>query len=185
MTVKLAAMIAATLVATGTAAGSVVPAMADPTDDPNDQVLPEGVPEGIFAYHQEGGEPDVWTVMPLCVHVVGEGRVPLKHRVGCKLQVESEAGVAGSFRLVGDRWSMTTLNPGGLECSDGTTTATDDTYAFDLALNGELSSAHNYACGQQPGIDRKPFTLAFVSPLPNPVIHYPLHCQDNIQHLCS
>lgn len=183
---KLAAPLAAVAVA-GAAMASAIPAVADPpAGDVNDDVLPEGVPEGVYAYYQDGGgTPDVWTVTALCVHVVGQGRVPLKHRIGCKLQVESEDGLAGAFRLTNDQWTLTTLNPAGMKCPDGSRAPTDDTYAFDLGLNGTLSSAHSQVCGQQPGITRHPFTLSYVAPLPKPVIHYPLHCQDNIQHLCS
>jgi hypothetical protein len=179
---KFAAMLATAVVAAG--AGAAFPAAADPSDDPNDDSLPEGVPEGTYTYSQPGASEDTWTITPLCVPVVTEGRVPAKHKIGCKLQIDSDS-IAGAFRLVNDRWSMTTDRSNGMKCSDGTKSPATLTYEFDNALNGTYSVSHNRVCGMQPGIERQPFTLSYVGPLDSPVIHYPLHCQDNMQHLCS
>ncbi|OHV00588.1 hypothetical protein [Mycobacterium talmoniae] len=153
--------------------GSAIPARAD-------EVI-----EGVYTYTQDGVAPQTWTITPLCVPVVGDGRVPLELPVGCKLQVNSTAANTGSFQLVGGRWTYSTTAPHGFSCPDGSTAPTTETYSFDDSLNGTYSSAHNEVCGSRPAIARHPFTLTFVAPLPNPVSRYPLNCQDNPQHLCS
>ena len=169
---KFAGTLTATVLVAG-ALGSAAPAAAD-------EVI-----EGIYTYNQDGAAPATWTITPLCVPVVGDGRVPLELPVGCKLQVRSSAANTGAFQLVGGKWTYSTNVVGGFSCPDGTSTPTTDTYSFDDSLTGTYSSAHNQACGARPAIDRHPFTLTFVAPLPNPVTRYPLNCQDNPQHLCS
>lgn len=165
--------------ATTAAAGLAAPAVAD---DP----APEGTLEGVYTFNQQGTTAN-WKIYPLCVPTVGDGRVPLNLAVGCKLQVESDGipGQAGAYRLVNGRWTYSTPLLAGKRCANGRTVASEETYQFDTSLNGTYSQAHNAVCGGQPGIDKAPFTLTYVGPLPVPVIHYPLTCQDTPVHLCS
>ncbi|HEX7322554.1 MAG TPA: hypothetical protein VF299_06395 [Mycobacterium sp.] len=151
-------------------------------DDP----APEGTVEGIYTFSRDG-ESSTWKITPLCVPIVGDGRIPLELAAGCKLQVESygAAGQSGLYSMVGGRWTYSKSLLTGLTCSDGKGAATIETYQFDPALNGQYTQSHNAVCGMQPALEKKPFTLTFVSPLPNPPIHYPLTCQDNPIHLCS
>ena len=174
--VRRATVLAAAAVAVLAAAA---PAAAD---DP----APEGTLEGLYLFNQEGTTAR-WKIYPLCGPTVGDGRVPLNLAVGCKLQVESDGvpGQAGAYRLVGGRWTYTTPLLAGRTCPDGRKVASQETYQFDTSLNGTYSHAHNAVCGEQPGIEKHPFTLTYLGPLPVPVIHYPLTCQDNPQHLCS
>lgn len=169
------AMTAAAGLATGLAAEAAA-------DDP----APEGTLEGVYIFNQEGTTAN-WKIYPLCVPTVGDGRVPLHLVVGCRLQVESDGipGQAGSYKLVNGRWTYSTPLLAGRRCPDGHTVASQETYQFDTYLNGTYSHAHNAVCGEQPGIEKHLFTLTYVGPLPIPVIHYPLTCQDNPIHLCS
>lgn len=157
------------------------PAVAD------DDAAPEGTLEGVYKFNQEGGGSANWKIYPLCVPTVGDGRVPLHLAVGCKLEVESDGipGQAGGYRLVSGRWTYTTPLLAGHRCPDGHTVASQETYQFDTSLNGTYTHAFNAVCGGQPGLEKHPFTLTYVGPLPAPVIHYPLTCQDNPIHLCS
>ncbi|MEO8815054.1 MAG: hypothetical protein ABI307_07555 [Mycobacterium sp.] len=177
--VKFARGLVAVAAAAATALGATAVAVAD---DP----LPEGALEGIYTFHQNGASA-TWKIYPLCVPTVGPGRVPLQLAVGCKLQVESDGaiGQSGAYRLAGGRWTYSIPLLAGKKCANGHTVATEETYQFDTALNGTYSQAHNAVCGGQPGIDKTPFTLTYVGPLPVPVNRYPLTCQDNPVHLCS
>lgn len=173
MIVKLAAALATAVVLSGASVGSAGPAGAD-------QVI-----EGVYTYTQEGAAPATWNIAPLCVPVVGDGRVPLELPVGCKLQINSSAGNTGAFALTGGKWTFSTIRPDGVTCPDGGVAPATETFSFDDSLNGTFSSARSMVCGLQPAIDKHPFTLTFVAPLANPVTRYPLNCQDNPIHLCS
>lgn len=164
-------------------AASVGPAVEAGADD---DALPEGTLEGIYTFN-EGANTARWKIYPLCVPTVGDGRVPLQLAVGCRLQVESDGppGQAGSYRLFNGRWSYRTPLLAGTRCADGTMAGSEEMYQFDTSLNGTYTHSHNAVCGLQPGLETHPFTLTFVSPLPNPVVRYPLTCQDNPVHLCS
>lgn len=153
----------------------------------DDDAAPEGTLEGIYTYSQSDGYTATWKIYPLCVPTVGDGRVPLHLAIGCKLQVESDgiAGQAGAYRLANGQWTYRTPMLAGYKCSDGRTAGSEEMYQFDTSLRGTYTQSHNAVCGLQPGLDKRPFTLTFVSPLPNPVVHYPLTCQDNPVHLCS
>lgn len=88
-------------------------------------------------------------------------------------------------RLTGSQWTAVTNNPDGLQCPEGSTAPTRDTYTFDDAtLAGTHTSTHNAACGGQPGMIKTPFTLTFVEPLPIPVEHYPLVYEPAGLRLC-
>lgn len=153
----------------------------------DDDAAPEGTLEGVYRYSQADGGTETWRIYPLCVPTVGDGRVPLHLAVGCKLQVEStgKPGQSGAYRLSNGRWTYRMPLLAGTRCPDGTTAASDEMYVFDTSLNGSYTHSHNAVCGMQPGLDKHPFTLTYLSPLPHPVIHYPLTCQDNPIHLCS
>lgn len=161
---------------------TLVPAAPAAADDP----APEGTLEGVYTFNQDGTTAN-WKIYPLCVPTVGDGRVPLNLAVACKLQVESDGipGQAGAYKLVSGRWTYSTPLLAGRKCSDGRTVASQETYQFDTSLNGTYTQAFNAVCGGQAGLEKHPFTLTYVGPLPVPVIHYPLTCQDNPQHLCS
>jgi hypothetical protein len=167
-------------IAMAAGAGLAVEAGAD------DDAAPEGTLEGVYTYNG-AGTTATWKIYPQCVPTVGDGRVPLHLAVGCKLQVESDGipGQAGAYRLSNGLWSYHTPLLAGKKCPDGRTSGSEEMYQFDTSLLGTYTQSHNAVCGQQPGLDKHPFTLTFVSPLPNPVIHYPLTCQDNPIHLCS
>ncbi|WP_154677668.1 hypothetical protein [Mycolicibacter icosiumassiliensis] len=177
---KLVRGLVALAAAMTAANGLAVPAGAD------DDAIPEGTLEGVYTYN-DGHTTATWRIYPLCVPTVGDGRVPLHMAVGCKLQVESSGppGQAGAYRLSNGRWTYKTPLLAGTKCSDGSTAGSDEMYQFDTSLNGTYTQSHTAVCGLQPGLEKRPFTLTFVSPLPNPVIHYPLTCQDNPVHLCS
>ena len=176
-------MFARGLVAVAAAAATALGAAAvAAADDP----APEGTVEGVYTY-TESGSSATWKITPLCVPTVGPGRVPLQLAVGCKLQVESDGipGQSGAYRLVGGQWTFSTPLLAGKKCPNGRVVASEETHQFDTSLNGTYTQAHNAVCGGQPGLDKTPFTLTFVSPLPNPVNRYPLTCQDTPVHLCS
>lgn len=178
---KLVRGLVAFAVAMTAATGLAVDAGAD------DDAIPDGTLEGVYKFSQEGGGTATWRIYPLCVPTVGDGRVPLHLAVGCKLQVESNGppGQAGAYRLSNGRWTYRTPLLAGMRCADGHTAASEEMYQFDTSLQGTYTQSHSAVCGQQPGLEKHPFTLTYVSPLPNPVIHYPLNCQDNPVHLCS
>lgn len=178
---KLVRGLAASVLALAASTGLAVPAGADDGDP-----LPEGTLEGIYAY-QGAGTTARWKIYPLCVPTVGDGRVPLNLAIGCRLQVESDGppGQAGSYRLSNGRWSYRTPLLAGTKCPDGSMAGSEEMYQFDTSLSGTYTHSHNAVCGLQPGLETHPFTLTFVSPLPNPVVRYPLTCQDNPIHLCS
>ncbi|WP_046316724.1 hypothetical protein [Mycobacterium sp. UM_Kg1] len=177
---KLIRGLMAVAVAMTAVTGLAAPAAAD------DDAAPEGTLEGVFTYTQ-GNTTATWRIYPLCVPIVGDGRVPLHLAIGCKLQVESNGppGQAGAYKLSNGQWTYKTPILAGTRCSDGTTAASEEMYQFDTSLRGTYTHSHSAVCGMQPGLEKHPFTLTFVSPLPNPVIHYPLTCQDNPIHLCS
>lgn len=176
--VKLARSLAALAVA---AAATAPVAAANPGDP-----APEGTVEGVYTF-QQGGQSATWRITPLCVPIVGDGRVPLELAIGCKLQIESDGipGQSGLYLLSGGRWTYSKPLLAGKRCPNGKTAATQETYRFDTSLNGTYSQSHNAVCGDQPGIDSHPFTLTYVGPLPYPVNHYPLNCQETPIHLCS
>ncbi|MEB3021753.1 hypothetical protein [[Mycobacterium] crassicus] len=152
----------------------------------DDDAAPEGTLEGVYTY-SGAGTTATWKIYPLCVPTVGDGRVPLKLAIGCKLQVESDGppGQAGAYRLSNGRWSFRMPLLAGMKCPNGKTAGSEEMYQFDTSLNGTYTQSHAAVCDMQPGLKTHPFTLTYVSPLPNPVIHYPLTCQDNPVHLCS
>lgn len=171
---KLMPMVSALLAAAGAVVVSAGPASAE-----SDLV------EGVYNVILDGSQVAIWTISPICVPVVGDGRVPLELPVGCGLAVLSSIGDTGTFRLTGGRWSYSAFVQGAIKCPDGASFPVHQTYAFDDSLNGTQTLTYNHACGQQPGIVRHPFTLSPIGPLPHPDNRYPLNCQDNPQHLCS
>ncbi len=74
-------------------------------------------------------------------------------------------------------WSLTYPQHEGVRRPDGSYAPSNDTYAFDDAtLTGTHTVTWTAECGMAPGLIRKPFTLAFLAPLPAPVTRYPLQC---------
>ncbi|MBS9534471.1 hypothetical protein KIH27_12830 [Mycobacterium sp. M1] len=173
--------IAALATAVGAAVALTPAAGANPGEP-----APEGTVEGVYTFSQ-GGARATWEITPLCVPTVGDGRVPINTAIGCKLQVVSDGklGQSGLYRLSGGRWLFSKPLLAGMKCPDGKIVATQETYEFDTGLNGLYTQAHNAVCGEAPGLNKQPFTLTYVGPLPFPVEHYPLNCMDNPLHMCS
>jgi hypothetical protein len=116
--------------------------------------------------------------------------------VACTLKVVSATDNKASFdltnlnwggdaRLTGGQWTLTTNKAEGLQCPDGTTTSTVDTYKFDdVSLTGTHTSLNNAVCGIPAGMRKSPFTLTYARPLPIPVDRYPLVCEPAGNRLC-
>lgn len=176
---KLIRGLVAVAVAMTAATGLAAPAAAD------DDAAPEGTLEGVFTYTQ-GNTTATWRIYPLCVPTVGDGRCRCTWRsaANCRSRATVRRGRPEPTGCPTD--SGPTRRPSWRRrCSDGTTAASEEMYQFDTSLRGTYTHSHSAVCGLQPGLEKHPFTLTFVSPLPNPVIHYPLTCQDNPIHLCS
>ena len=83
-----------------------------------------------------------WTILPICVNVVGDLRVPLQLPVACTLHITSATtsqithdlnslNWGGDARLTSGQWNLITNKVDGFLCPDGTTAPTVDTYSFD------------------------------------------------------
>lgn len=156
----------------------------------------EQVMEGVYTFNTPGMPPAEWTIFPICVPTVGDLREPLELPVACTLKVVSATSNKSSFdlnnlnwggdaRLSGGQWALTTRKEQGLECPDGSTAPTTDTYKFDdVTLTGTHTSLNPSICGVPAGMTKTPFTLAFARPLPIPVDRYPLVCEPAGNRLC-
>jgi hypothetical protein len=146
-----------------------------------DQVI-----EGVYNYVPSDGQPGTWTIMPSCVPVVGDLRVPLELPVACRLHVVASKGTpGGDAYLTNGVWTIQTNDPQGMRCPDGTWAPTTGTVTFDDAtLTGTRTVFHNDDCGLQPGKIDQSFTLSLRGPLPMPVERYPLDCEPAGLRIC-
>lgn len=172
--VRLIRALAAAAVFGLVALGLATPAHAD-------QVM-----EGIYTYSQDDGYTGTYTIFPSCVPTVGDLRVPLELPVACTLHVQASTGIeGGDARLTGAQWTYQKPIKDGLQCPDGSTAPTIETYKFDDAtMTGTRTVLHNADCGLPAGMTRYNFTLAFKDPLPIPVDRYPLKCEPGGLRLC-
>jgi hypothetical protein len=180
----IARLLGIAVVVAGSALGAASPASAD-------QVM-----EGIYTFNAEGMPPAEWTIYPICVPTVGDLREPLELPVACTLKVVSATNNKSTFvltnlnwggdaRLTEGQWTLTTRKEEGMQCPDGGTAPTVDTYKFDDAtLTGTHTSLNTTICGVQAGMTKAPFTLSFLRPLPIPVDKYPLVCEPAGNRLC-
>jgi hypothetical protein len=180
----IARLLGVVVVLAGVAVGTAGPSSAD-------QVM-----EGIYTFNTDGMPPAEWTIYPICVPVVGDLREPLELPVACTLKVVSATDNKSTFdltnlnwggdaRLTGGQWTLTTRKEEGLQCPDGGTAPTTDTYKFDdVTLTGVHTSLNPTICGVPAGMKKTPFTLTFARPLPIPVDRYPLVCEPAGNRLC-
>jgi hypothetical protein len=180
----IARALAVAVLLAGSALGSATPASAD-------QVI-----EGYYTYNAPGKPSATWAIWPICVNVVGDLREPLYLPVACTLNIASSTtdstthalsvqNFGGAARLTGFKWTFTTTKSEGMQCPDGSTAPTVETYAFDDAtLTGTHTISHNAVCGLRPGLTKEPFTLTFDRPLPIPAERYPLQCEPGGLRLC-
>jgi hypothetical protein len=180
----IARLLGVVVVLAGVAVGTAGPSSAD-------QVM-----EGIYTFNTDGMPPAEWTIYPICVPVVGDLREPLELPVACTLKVVSATDNKSTFdlnnlnwggdaRLTSGQWTLTTRKEEGLQCPDGSTAPTTDTYKFDdVTLTGVHTSLNQTICGVQAAMKKTPFTLTFARPLPIPVDRYPLVCEPAGNRLC-
>jgi hypothetical protein len=172
------------VVVAATALGTASPSSADQTM------------QGHYAYSAPGMPPASWTILPICVPVVGDWRVPLELPVACTLHVVSATkkettpelqslNWAGDAHLTGGVWEVIVNRSDGFQCPDGSSAPLFRTYQFDdVTMTGTLTATNNAGCGAPAGMTKTPFTLAFTGPLANPVEQYPLICEPAGLRLC-
>lgn len=150
--------------------------------------------EGNYTYTEAGYPQATWTFSPTCVPVC-QASSPECTRpfgaggpTGCTLHMSSstpehinrderQMNFGGTMRVVNDVWSLTTPQPEGVQCPDGSYAVSTDTYAFDDAtLTGTHTVTWTPQCGLQAGMTKTPFTLSYAGPLDAPVTRYPLQC---------
>jgi hypothetical protein len=131
--------------------------------------------QGIYTYTQAGLGAATWTIYPTCVpagctlHVVGETLD--------KGPESDSPPYGGDARPVNGIWTLPVNKIDGWTCPDGSTAPSQDIYRFnDATLSGTHTVTHGQVCGQQPGLTKAPFTLAYQGPLPIPVNQDPLIC---------
>ena len=84
----------------------------------------------------------------------------------------------GVAALQGGLWNLYFPTSKGIKCADGSTAPTEDTWWINpYLLTGTHTKTWKAACGLQPDMVKKPFSLVFKSPLPTPIDRFPLHCQ--------
>lgn len=152
-------------------------------------------PDGMYSFSEAGGPASTWKIYALCdapsrQRAIPDFTDPVIAADLCALNVvsttarlvtrqEKQANYSGRARLTSDLWTFQVPKADGVNCPDGTTAASTETYAFDdVSLAGTHTSMHGDVCGLQPAMTKKPFTLAFQGPLPNPVERYPLDCNE-------
>lgn len=152
-------------------------------------------PDGIYTFTEDGVPAGTWRISALCnapsrQRAIPDFTDPVIWADLCALNVVSStarnitaaeklANYSGRARLTGDLWTFQVGKANGVPCPDGSTAPSTDTYAFDdVTLTGTHTRIHGPVCGLQPGMTKTPFTLAFQSPLPNPIERYPLDCNE-------
>lgn len=180
----IARLLGAAVVVAGAALGTAGPSSAEQTM------------EGYYTFNAPGMPTAEWTIYPICVPTVGDLREPLELPVACTLKVVSATDNKSTFelnnlnwggdaRLTGGQWTLSTRKEEGLQCPDGSTAPTTDTYKFDdVTMTGTHTSLNIAECGVPAGMKKTPFTLAFARPLPLPVNKYPLVCEPAGNRLC-
>jgi hypothetical protein len=174
---------------------SVVPAVAVvalAVAAPSAAIVPPA--DGYYTLNEAGVPPAVWTMQSSCIQANGtraqsDYTDETIQTLGCVVQLTSaaqtkmtreERTLNFSVRavLTGDLWTFKVDNPEGMQCPDGSTALTGDTYAFDSATNaGTHTKIHGAVCGGQAGMEKTPFTLTFTGPLQPPVVdRFPDNC---------
>jgi hypothetical protein len=177
----------------GLTAAAVLALVALGTASPATAVGPP--PDGLYSFSEAGVPPATWKISALCdapsrQRAIPDFTDPLVAMNLCYVNVTSTtsrvisrgeklANYTGRARVTNDRWTFQVPRPDGVNCPDGSTAATTETYAFDdVSLTGTHTSIHGDVCGLQPAMTKTPFTLAFQGPLPVPVERYPLDCNE-------
>jgi hypothetical protein len=177
----------------GPTAAAVMTLVALGTASPAEALGPP--PDGMYSFSEAGVPSATWKIAALCdapsrQRAIPDFTDPVIAADLCALNVTSStprvisrqeklANYTGRARLTSDLWTFQIVKANGLSCPDGSTAPSTDTYAFDdVSLAGTHTSIHADVCGLQPAMTKTPFTLAFQSPLPNPVERYPLDCNE-------
>ena len=175
----------------GLTAAAVIALVALGTASPAEALGPP--PDGMYSFSEAGAPASTWKIYALCdapsrQRAIPDFTDPVIWADLCALNVvstttrlvtrqEKQANYSGRARLTSDLWTFQVPKPDGVNCPDGTTAASTETYAFDDgSLTGTHTSIHGDVCGLQPAMTKTPFTLAFQGPLPNPIERYPLDC---------
>jgi hypothetical protein len=174
----------ATAVALGIALTSAAPAHA---------VGPP--PDGTYSFDSPGVSGVTWLVTALCDQVNGSRYYkdysnPDIQADFCSLNIVSTTdekishsdavqNFSGRARLAGGLWTFQVGVPTGITCSDGSTGASTETYAFDdTTLAGTHTTLHGAVCGLQPEMKKQAFSLHPTGPPPFPIQRYPLQCNN-------
>jgi hypothetical protein len=177
----------------GLTAAAVMALVAFGTASPAKALGPP--PDGMYSFSEAGAPAATWKISALCdapsrQRAIPDFTDPVIAADLCALNVTSTtsraishqeklANYSGRARLTSDLWTFQIPKADGVNCPDGTTAASTETYAFDdVSLAGTHTSIHADVCGLQPGMTKTPFSLAFQGPLPNPVERYPLDCNE-------
>jgi hypothetical protein len=180
-------------VSRGLTAAAVMTLVAVGTSSPAQALGPP--PDGMYTFSEAGAPAVTWKISALCdapsrQRAIPDFTDPLVAMNLCALNVTSTtprvisrqeklANYTGRARVTNDLWTFQVPKPDGVNCPDGSTAASTETYAFDdVSLTGTHTSIHGDVCGLQPAMTKTPFTLAFQGPLPNPVERYPLDCNE-------
>jgi len=182
------------LVAGTLAAGALV------TSAPAAAILPPA--DGVYSYVQDGAPVVNWKIQTLCMQVngtraQGDYTDETIQSESCTAIVQSSTPVApmttdernfvyaGRAKLTSGQWTFQISFPGGLQCPDGSTAPTTETFAFNPpdpnspnpSVTGLRTSIHGAECGLQPGMVKIPFALNYTKPLDPPVVdRYPDVC---------
>jgi hypothetical protein len=152
-------------------------------------------PDGNYTYSEAGTPASTWRMATLCDQVNGSRYYedysnPLIQANFCSVTVVSTTAnnisraeglqnYSSKARLAGQLWTFQVNQDAGVQCPDGSTAPSTETYAFDDAtLTGTHTSLHGEVCGMQPAMSKQPFNLQFVGPLSPPVERYPLYCNN-------
>jgi hypothetical protein len=150
--------------------------------------------DGYYTLNEAGVPPAVWTMQSSCIQANGtraqsDYADETIQTLGCVLQLSSAAPSKATREertlnftvragLVSDLWAFKVENTEGMQCPDGSSAFTTDTYAFDSATNaGTHTKVHGAVCGGQAGLEKTPFTLTFNGGLQPPVVdRFPDNC---------
>lgn len=150
--------------------------------------------DGYYTYTQDGAPSANWQVQSVCIQANGTRAQPdytdeTIQTQGCTVQVVSNTPQAAvtpaekvfaftaRSRLTSNLWTFQITAPTGMQCPDGSTAPTTETFAFNPpdpaspnpSLAGTRTSIHGAVCGLAPGMVKAPFALTFTGPLSPPV----------------
>jgi hypothetical protein len=166
-------VLAAVLALLGIGVISAGPAQARPVDPPM---------YGIYTFHQDGAPDEIWTIYATCV--VAGCVLHVSTMISTSLGPDSDTPpFGGDARKAEGLWTMNVVKDKGIRCDDGSWSPTSVTYRWDQeSLQGTMTDliAPSNACGLQPSMTKKPFTLVYKEELPIPIILDPLNQIENL-----